>query len=58
MSDSDSDSNSSGGLEGENEGACGKLLEEIAEQDQVVEVGTDDIGREIMFIFCYVRLIQ
>ena len=36
MSDSDSDLNSGG--EGENEGACGKLLEEIAEQDQVVEV--------------------
>ena len=38
MSDSDSDSNSSDNLEAENEGACGKLLEEIAEQDQVVEV--------------------
>lgn len=35
MSDSDSDSNSS--LE-EAEGACGKLLEEIAQQEQVVEV--------------------
>ena len=43
MSDSDSDSNSSAGLEGENEGACGKLLEEIAEQDQVVEVWTENI---------------
>ena len=36
MSDSDSDSNSS---LGEAEGACGKLLEEIAQQEQVVEVG-------------------
>ena len=35
MSDSDSDSNSS---LGEAEGACGKLLEEIAQQEQVVEV--------------------
>ena len=38
MSDSDTDSNSSDELQGENEEACGKLLEEIAEQDQVVEV--------------------
>ena len=35
MSDSDSDSHSS---MGEAEGACGKLLEEIAQQEQVAEV--------------------
>ena len=57
MSDSDSDSNSSAGLEGENEGACGKLLEEIAEQDQVVEVWTENICSK-MLIFSYFRLIQ
>ena len=49
MSDSDSDSNSSDNLEAENEGACGKLLEEIAEQDQVVEV--------LKIIFCPLTLL-
>ena len=38
MSDSDTDSNSSGQEDAGREGACGKLLEEIAEQDQVAEV--------------------
>ena len=43
MSDSDTDSNSSGEEEAGREGACGKLLEEIAEQDQVAEVDPIDV---------------
>ena len=43
MSDSDSDSRLSGDLGAENEGACGKLLEEIAEQDRVVELDPIDV---------------
>ena len=43
MSDSDSDSRLSGDIGGENEGACGKLLEEIAEQDRIVELDPIDI---------------
>ena len=44
MSDSDSDSHSS---MGEAEGACGKLLEEIAQQEQVAEVSF-----HIMYFTC------
>ena len=43
MSDSDTDSNSSGEEEAGREGACGKLLEEIAEQDQVAAVDPIDV---------------
>ena len=43
MSDSDTDSNSSAEEEAGREGACGKLLEEIAEQDQVAEVDPIDV---------------
>ena len=52
MSDSDSDSQISGDLGAENEGACGKLLEEIAEQDRVVELDPIDVmvDRVLSFI--------
>ena len=43
MSDTDSDSRLSGELGAEHEGACGKLLEEIAEQDRVVELDPIDV---------------
>ena len=52
MSDSDSDSRLSGDLGAENEGACGKLLEEIADQDRVVELDPIDVmvDRVLSFI--------
>ena len=49
MSDSDSDTTSGGGAE--NEGACGKLLEEIAEQEQVVEVDPISVMLDKMLSF-------
>ena len=51
MSDTDSDTGTSGGG-GENEGACGKLLEEIADQQQVVEVDPIDVMLDKMLTFC------
>ena len=50
MSDSDSYTTSGGG--GENEGACGKLLEEIADQEQVVELDPIDVMLDKMLSFC------
>ena len=50
MSDSDSYTTSGGG--GENEGACGKLLEEIADQDQVVELDPIDVMLDKILSFC------
>ena len=50
MSDSDSDTGTSGGG-GENEGACGKLLEEIADQEQVVELDPIDVMLDKMLSF-------
>ena len=50
MSDSDSYTTSGGG--GENEGACGKLLEEIADQEQVIELDPIDVMLDKMLSFC------
>ena len=52
MSDTDSDSRLSGELGAEHEGACGKLLEEIADQDQVVELDPIDVMLDKMLSFC------
>ena len=49
MSDTDSDTSGGGG---ENEGACGKLLEEIADQEQVVELDPIDVMLDKMLTFC------
>ena len=51
MSDSDTDSNSSAEEEAGREGACGKLLEEIAEQDQVVEIDPIDLLLDKLYSF-------
>ena len=55
MSDSDSDSHSS---MGEAEGACGKLLEEIAQQEQVAEVSFHTVQFVWFATLSFCRLIQ
>ena len=56
MSDSDSDSHSS---MGEAEGACGKLLEEIAQQEQVAEVSFHTVQLwEFLFVYLQVDPID